>query len=313
MYLIFFLKVSILTIVFSIFAILFFSNTKQIAYTDHEQKDSPGKTMPLESITSVDNKQANSIIQEIVNKNMNQEHYSASEEYSKKQYQQICTRYTSICQKTTRDGIFSEQERLQYQALIIYLLKNENNYLNTSKNIEHVLSYLKIYKDAEWRRWSAGHEHIRINSEKIDNGREFWQVLSHELGHIIDFSLITWKSSLKDAIFTEFGRPTWAIDDPSLEFYKISRTNETTRKKSAKQKDFVSGYAMKWVYEDFAESVQLWFNHHDYFKKLAQSNSALQKKYDYIAQIYHNKYFRAHLFSSYPSINVRKWDSTRLE
>lgn len=137
--------------------------------------------------------------------------------------------------------------------------------------------------------------------------------MSHELGHIIDFSLLKGNSSTKDAHFTEFNKATRSINDPSLDFYTISWKDEHTRKKDASYKDFVSGYAMKDIYEDFAESVQLFFNHHGYFLELATSNQVLQKKYDYINNLYNQQFFKSRLFPSYPFPDQRKWDSTKIE
>ena len=151
-YLIFFLKISILTIVFSIFALLFLSHRQEISYTDHETRDVPGETMTLQADHSLDQTQVDTLIEGVAKETIEQEHYSANTEQAEKQYQQICTRYETICKKTTRDGTYSDAERLQYQALIIYLLKKENQYLQAPNKVENRLSYLKLYKDSTGRR-----------------------------------------------------------------------------------------------------------------------------------------------------------------
>lgn len=126
---------------------------------------------------------------------------------------------------------------------------------------------------------------------------------------MIDFSVIEGKAFQKDDIYTEFGKPRRSIDDPSLDFYAISWIDESTRKRSASYKNFVSGYGMRGMYEDFAEAHNLWVNHNDYFKKLAASNTDLQKKYTFFKNLYANKFY-ANLGRNYPQIDERVWDTT---
>jgi hypothetical protein len=47
-------------------------------------------------------------------------------------------------------------------------------------------------------------------------------------------------SNKKDKNFTEFEKSKFAIDDPSLEFYKISWNGEKVRKSKSKPEDFCS-------------------------------------------------------------------------
>jgi len=104
-----------------------------------------------------------------------------------------------------------------------------------------------------------------------------------------------------------------AKDDPSLAFYAISRISESTRKAEASFKDFVSGYAMKGIYEDFAESQNLWFNHNLLFQALANNNPILAKKYAYFKQLYGNKRFDDNATSvTRVSLARRPWDTTRI-
>ncbi|MDR0283164.1 MAG: hypothetical protein LBI53_08015 [Candidatus Peribacteria bacterium] len=59
---------------------------------------------------------------------------------------------------------------------------------------------------------------------------EYFQVLTHELGHIMDLGALQGVSRLKNAWFTEFGQVVFAVDDPSLEYYRYSRTSEKIRR-----------------------------------------------------------------------------------
>ncbi|MDR2190630.1 MAG: hypothetical protein LBP53_05620 [Candidatus Peribacteria bacterium] len=69
---------------------------------------------------------------------------------------------------------------------------------------------------------------------------EFFQVLTHEAGHIVDLGSLQGKSSSKSNVFTEFGKKVFAIDDPSLEYYRYSRQSETIRKSGVNKSDFCS-------------------------------------------------------------------------
>lgn len=109
------------------------------------------------------------------------------------------------------------------------------------------MDYIKIYKSSNTntRRGSATASYIKMNTALIDFPGEFRQVLTHETGHMIDFSVIQGKAFQKDSLYTEFGKPRWSVDDPSIDFYRISWLDESTRRSSATYKNFVSGYGMR--------------------------------------------------------------------
>lgn len=69
-----------------------------------------------------------------------------------------------------------------------------------------------------------------MNTQKIPSLFEFREVLTHEYGHIIDLGVIKGNSSRRNSNFTEFGKIQRSIDDPSLDFYQISRDGEDIRK-----------------------------------------------------------------------------------
>ena len=63
---------------------------------------------------------------------------------AKKRYETICTQYEKICNKTTRDADFSDEDIVVYQVMIIHLLRNIEDYLG--QEITDRLSYIKLYK-----------------------------------------------------------------------------------------------------------------------------------------------------------------------
>lgn len=175
---------------------------------------------------------------------MENEHSAPSIQETPEFMNDVCTAYEDICIKTTREGSFSRDEQLSYQLLTIYLIKNIDDRLENG-SVRDALAHLKFFRDPDSRRGSAGYTNIRINVERILSRAEFREVLTHELGHTIDFSILLGTKRTKDPLFTEFNEKKRSVDDASLEYYRISRQNETVRKKDSSFKDFVSGYAMK--------------------------------------------------------------------
>ncbi len=163
------------------------------------------------------------------------------------------------------------------------------------------------------RRGSATTKYVKINTARIATPEEFWQVLTHELGHTIDFTVITGYARQKNTTYTEFGHAKWPIDDPSIDYYRISRINESTRRSSAGFTDFVSGYGMRGMYEDLAEFNNMRLNHHSYLRTLVRNNPVLEEKYDFFADLYGRKYFSdSYPLRNYPQANERVRDSTQI-
>jgi hypothetical protein len=138
--------------------------------------------------------------------------------------------------------------------------------------------------------------------------------LTHEVGHIIDLGALQGKSKTKHQLFTEFGKAVFTIDDPSLEYYEYSRQSETIRKSGVNKKDFCSGYGMSDPFEDFAECHNLYLNHQNVFQFLAQHNTSLRNKYNYLANLYGGNYFsNSSLTAEQVKADWRAWDTTRIE
>jgi len=145
---------------------------------------------------------------------------------------------------------------------------------------------------------------------------EFLRVLVHELGHIVDFRNLEGQNSyLKNNVYTEFGKKVFAIDDPSIDFYSISWINENTRSRSATYKDFVSGYSMSDIFEDFAETINFYLNYKSIFQELTKQSDALLAKYNFIDSIFGGQYLnngekKKSQFEQYKR-DFRPYDTTR--
>lgn len=204
---------------------------------------------------------------------------------------QLCSVYQDICKKINREGSYSAKEQFYYQGLTIALLTIIDKAMTTDTMLQEALSSLKIYKHPTDRRGSSGHTTVRINTESMKSYREFREVLTHEFGHTIDLSVLRGKHPKKSTAYTEFGRVMRPIDDPSISYYTISRVDETTRKAESSYLDFVSGYGMHGIYEDYAEAHNLWLNHNSLFEKMASTNPVLRKKYQFFADLYDKQRF----------------------
>ncbi|USN55405.1 MAG: hypothetical protein H6765_02115 [Candidatus Peribacteria bacterium] len=70
--------------------------------------------------------------------------------------------------------------------MMVYLTKQIDQRIIDHPTLRSTLSNLIHYQSSNGRRGSAGHTHVRLNTEKIAQPMEYWNVLTHEFGHIID-------------------------------------------------------------------------------------------------------------------------------
>lgn len=225
----------------------------------------------------------------------------------------ICDMYSSLCNKTKREWKYTQHERLNYQWLLIYLIQQLDRTLTTQWSLKETISSIHLSPHHPDRRWSAWHTHARFNTSKIDSWNEFFQVSVHEMMHIIDLWMIQWRSVFKDTNFTEFWKITWSTNDPSIDFYKISRVDENTRKQYQWPEHFVSGYALKNVYEDVAETFSMYLLYHDLFAKKAKTNDILMQKYQYASKVFWWKYLQSwNMYLNSYNTTHTYWDITRL-
>jgi len=107
----------------------------------------------------------------------------------------------------------------------------------------------------------------------------------------------------------------FAINDPSIAFYKVSRESESIRKAEAKRKDFCSGYGMTNPFEDFSECFNLYINHNIFFREIAKKNGVLTNKYNFIAALVDGKYIASNneeLKKLQPNADRRPRDTTKI-
>lgn len=230
-------------------------------------------------------------------------------------FQNICTTNRTFCDKINFNGDYDIKDKYIYLASAIYILRFiENNiqaWLPLARNLDTI-----IVNDARnTRRWYANWDTVTLNLWSVSSYAEFMELISHEMGHIVDLWLVKWYSLQKDINYTEFGNVVFPVDDPSISYYEISWDSENIRKDTSNVSDFCSSYGMSDPFEDFAECHNLYLNHNAIFKAWAKNNESMRKKYNFFANLYGWKF----LFSSSVDLEkysatsgVRPWDTTKM-
>lgn len=228
-------------------------------------------------------------------------------------YSKICVKYSDICKKISWAWVFTDEDKATKLAYVSYLLKKLDTNINYWKDPSKALLAMLINEKKWNRRWSANRDTVTINLWWMNYNNEFFQVISHEMWHIVDLWWLQWKSTKKSSIFTEFDKSVFSVDDPSIEYYKYSWSSEKVRKTWITREDFCSWYGMSDPFEDFAECHNLYLNHHDYFYKLALGNNTIKNKYNYLSNLYGWKYINDSeaKYENWDS-SYRVWDTTKI-
>jgi hypothetical protein len=206
--------------------------------------------------------------------------------------ERICDYFDDLCDKIYLLGSHSAQQEYFYTALPIYLMYYFDDNIQANKDIEIVIASISIADDPG-RRGYANKNTVIINTHDIQSYREFLEIMVHELGHVVDLGVVVGTMKRKDTRYTEFGQAVFALDDPSLDYYQLSRDSESVRKSSQTRDDFCSGYGQRNPFEDFSECMNLYINHHALFVYIAQRSDILQEKYRYIKSLFDGFYLYA--------------------
>ena len=227
-------------------------------------------------------------------------------------FNKICDKYTNICGKVKRSWSFTDEDKALKFLYVTYLLRKLDTNITRWEDPTDALEAM-IIKQQSWRRGNANWDTVTVNLWSMSYDNEFFQVISHEMWHIVDLWWLQWTSRRKSQNFTEFNKAVFAIDDPSLEYYKYSRASETVRKSWMSREDFCSWYWMSDPFEDFAECHNLYLNHHDYFRKLAKNNPTVKNKYNFLSNLYGWNYINdSEARYEDWSNSYRVWDTTKI-
>lgn len=251
---------------------------------------------------------------DIENENNNEINENDEEHWSSSVFSKLCKEYNGTCKKISWNWNFSDEDKAIKFTYVVYLLQI------LDKNIKRWADYpsktlvAMLINETKWtRRWSANRDTITINVWWMKYDNEFFQVISHEFGHIVDLWVLQWISTKKSQNFTEFEKEVFAIDDPSIEYYKYSRSSEKIRKNWMTKEDFCSSYWMSDPFEDFAECHNLYLNHHDYFHYIALTNNTVKNKYNFFSNLYWWKYVNnSEVKYENRENSYRVWDTTKI-
>lgn len=171
------------------------------------------------------------------------------------------------------------------------------------------LKFLTLKTGKDGPRGLAGNNTMILRVSGMPTS-ELVGVAVHELGHVVDLGMLI-GSGVQGSAFKD-GASMIAVDDPSVQFYRISWNNEHEKSSNSDQ-DFVSGYAMSDAFEDFAETFNYYVLHGVDFIQLAQKNTALAKKYAFMKDIvFEGKEFTDGSSVASLSHTARSWDTTIL-
>lgn len=188
------------------------------------------------------------------------------------------------------------------ETLVLDVFKKlPENHVSAVKDV--ILDY-----DPEVHRGRGGQELIILRATM--DPEEFAGVLVHELAHNVDLVALRATDATQASAFYDMGVPVYA-GDMSLNFYRISWTNETTRKAGASNMDFVSGYAMTDPFEDFAETYAYYVLQNASFRAKTAGSAALLAKWRFMKE----QVFGGREFSTgdpQTDIARRPWDVTVL-
>lgn len=166
-----------------------------------------------------------------------------------------------------------------------FLNEIRQNQIETALNrmpLDHAQTVERLVIDysPEAHRGLGGNNLIILRGVNMGT-EETIAVLVHEMGHNVDFGLLTPSSTAIESSFKDWKIPLYETD-PSVDFFRLSWEDEKTRKSTAINTDFVSGYAMSDCFEDFAETYTYYVLHNKDFKRIAANSDMLYAKYRFM-------------------------------
>ncbi len=173
---------------------------------------------------------------------------------------------------------------------------------------ENLRNFYVNYEAHPGNRGLGGESTMIVTGNVPDN--EFMALVIHECGHVSDLGGLRGNDRNRPTSFFDGSTPIYG-DDPSVAFYSISWLNARMMQPNMNDSDFVSGYAESDPFEDFAETFAYYALQQGEFQKLAEKNSVLRAKYDFMEQV---------VFANTPELAIGQhirgskvpWDVTKL-
>ncbi len=239
----------------------------------------------------------------------------SDDEYSRRIYW-VCEYYDDICNRMILNSTFSMREIYMFTIFSIYSISqiDANMKLENVWSLRETISNIYFEKNAEdIVRWKAGHRNLSINTYDMRTTAELFEVLVHELMHVLDLGVIddSYSTTLNQD-YKEFGDPYFGIRDWSLRFYSISWETDLTKRNSARNDHIISGYGHTNIFEEFAEFGNAWLNHHVPLLSIAREDPIMLKKYLLFKELFGERFFNKDIDTyKNKSLDEKPWDTTR--
>lgn len=201
---------------------------------------------------------------------------------------------------------YNTSDELEACAALVFQTLNK-----VSNDITENLKNLTLYFNNYGRRGLGGGNTVILRCKNVSD-MELVGVFIHELGHIKDTGVFKGDFWAGDSEFKD-GSQIIFNNDLSLDFYRISFTNEHLLKQEASYMDFVTEYAMTDPFEDFAETFNFYLLHGNEFRYLIESSPKLKQKYNYMKIfVFNGEEFHFDKDFNFTYIDQREYDSTLL-
>jgi hypothetical protein len=179
---------------------------------------------------------------------------------------------------------------------------------------EAVNSFKQIivdYGDLARRGMSGGGTMFIQGVSKMRGGnKEFIAVAVHEFGHLIDLAYHKGNNNSDPSTFKDGSQIVYE-NDPSVSFYKINWTTDTSKRPDTSKLNFISGYGSSDPFEDFAESYNAFVTQGEAFRTLAGNDNRLNQQYRFISdQLYGGKEFISGVDATQLDKDPRVYDTT---
>ena len=153
-------------------------------------------TWETDEIANYDYLQQEEIEKQIENNEYENINEDSDEHWSSSIFSKLCKEYNETCKKITWNWEFSDEDKAIKFAYVVYLLQILDKNIKRWINIPSKTVIAILINDTKWtRRWSANWDTVTINVWWMKYDNEFFQVITHEFGHIIDLWVLQGTSS----------------------------------------------------------------------------------------------------------------------
>ena len=267
---------------------------------------------PFRAMSEYDTKEINIKIDEWFQKSLEWEILSDANARARSEL--ICKYYDSFCNKIEYDKGYTDEQRFTFLLYSIKIVSeiDENILLEWVKSLGSQLSKINFLNDENWPRGQAWFSVMNIRTPKINSKQEFFEVLVHEVAHVLSLSILSGidNNSPVNNNFLVFDEAIYKDNDLPIQMAKLSRENE----KTSFNQSFVSGYSTTHNQEAFAEFFNTRVNHHAPLIKLAVQDETIKKKYMLMRKVFGTWFIDLDIdtYKSLP-LNTIPFDSTRFD